>query len=185
MANSGLFGALVQKRRSIRKYIDRPVEREKIMKCIEAARLAPSAENAQPWRFVVLDDPALRERVGKEAFSGIYFPTKFALNAPVLVVVLAKLGLLADRIAAHLQKCQFYLIDIGCAVEHFALQAAELDLGTCWIGWFNGKKVKQALKIPDRYHVVAMLAMGYTDGWPERERSRKAIEEIAWFNEIK
>ena len=185
MENIGPFGALVRKRRSIRQYLDKPVEREKILQCLEAARLAPSAENTQPWRFVVLDDPALRERVGNAAFSGIYFPTRFALKAPVLVVVLAKLDLLANKIAAHLQKCQFYLLDIGCAVEHLALQAAEMDIGACWIGWFNGRKVKKELKIPDKYRVVAMLAMGYTEDWPARERPRKAREEIAWFNEVR
>lgn len=181
------FMDLVKLRRSVRKYQDRPIEREKILKCLEAARLAPSAENTQPWRFIVLDEPAVRERVGEAAFSGIYFPTRFALKAPVLVVALAKLDLLANRIAAHLQKCQYYLLDMGIAVEHMILQAAELGIGTCWIGWFNGKKVRQELKIPAKYHVVAMVAMGYIDKATEgeRPRPRKELDEIAWFNEIK
>jgi nitroreductase len=185
MENTGPFEALVRRRRSIRKYQDKPVEREKILKCLEAARLAPSAENTQPWRFVVLDDPELRERVGRRAFSGIYFTTRWALKAPVLIVILAKLDVITNKIGAFLQNCQFYLLDIGCAVQQVALQALEMDIGTCWIGWFNNKKVKHELKIPDKYHVVAMLSMGYIERWPRHEKPRKAIEEIAWFNEVK
>jgi nitroreductase len=185
MDSIGPFEALVKKRRSIRKYVDKPVEREKILKCLEAARLAPSAENTQPWRFIILDDPAVRERVGRRAFSGIYLPTCFALKAPVLIVILAKLDVITNRIAAHLQNCQFYLLDIGCAVQQMALEALEMEIGTCWIGWFNGKKVKQELKIPDKYHVVALLSMGYAEEWPTEEKRRKEMEEIAWFNECK
>lgn len=185
MEGVGTFEELIRKRRSIRKYQDRPIEREKILRCIEAARLGPSAENVQPWRFIILDDPALRERVGKQAFSGIYFTTRFALKAPVLVVILAKLDVIANKIGAYLQNCQFYLLDIGASVQQMALQALNLDIGTCWIGWFNGKKVRQELKIPDKYHVVAMMAMGYIERWPRHEKPRRQIEEIAWFNECK
>ncbi len=185
MEDAGPLERLIQKRRTIRKYQDRPVEREKILRCIEAARLGPSAENVQPWRFIILDDPALRERVARKAFSGIYFTTRWAIKAPVLVVILAKLDVITNRIGAYLQNCQFYLLDIGAAVQQMALQALELDIGTSWLGWFNGKKVRRELNIPDKYHVVAMMSMGHIERWPRHEKPRRTMEEIAWFNECR
>ncbi len=185
MEGIGPFEKLIHKRRSIRKYQDRPVERETILRCIEAARLGPSAENVQPWRFIILDEPQLRLRVAKKAFSGIYLTTRWAARAPVLIVILAKLDIIANRIGAHLQNCQFYLLDIGAAVQQMALQAQELDLGTCWLGWFNGKKVRRELKIPDKYHVVAMMSMGHIERQPRHEKPRRSMEEIAWFNECR
>jgi nitroreductase len=137
------FLELVQSRRSIRKYQDKPVEREKILQCIEAARLAPSAENVQPWRFIILDDPEIIRQMSDQAFSGIYSPIRFAAKAPVIVVILAKLDILANRIGKQIQGTQFYLLDIGIAGEHLVLQAQELGLGSCWIGWFNARKIKK------------------------------------------
>lgn len=79
------FSELIKRRQSTRAYIDKPVEREKILQCIEAARLAPSAYNQQPWNFVVVDDPQLKEQVAESTASlGM---NKFAFQAPVLVVV--------------------------------------------------------------------------------------------------
>jgi len=175
---------LIQGRRSIRKYLDKTVERDKIMACIEAARLAPSAENVQPWRFLIIDEPKLKEKFAKQAFSGIYFPSRFAVKAPVIIVILARLDIIANRIGKQIQNIQFYLIDIGIAGEHIVLQAEELGLGTCWIGWFNTRKVRKFLKIPRKYKIVSLIAMGYYESKPSREKKRKELEEITWFNEI-
>ncbi len=90
------FLELVRSRRSIRRFLPKPVEREKILTCLEAARLAPSAENVQPWRFVVIDDPDLKKRLCGQIFSGIYFPSKFASEAPVLILILARLDFLVQ-----------------------------------------------------------------------------------------
>jgi len=179
------FRELVRSRRSIRRYLDKPVEREKILTCIEAARLAPSADNVQPWRFLIIDDPELKARYSKEVFSGIYSISNFAKKAPVLILILARLDIIANRIGKQIQNIQFYLLDIGIAGEHVVLQAQELGLRTCWIGWFNIRRARKLLKIPRKYKIVSMLAMGYSEKRPSKEKKRKKLEEIAWFNKIK
>jgi len=179
------FLNLVKSRRSIRRFLGQPVEREKILTCLEAARLAPSAENVQPWRFVVIDDPELKERLAQKIFSGIYFVSRFAAQAPVLILILARLDILANRLGRQIQGVSFYLIDIGIAGEHLVLEAEELGLGTCWIGWFNHRQTRKILRIPKKYKIVSLIAMGYYEGKPERPRPRKTLAEIAWFNEIK
>ena len=172
-------------RRSVRSFLDKPVEREKILTCIEAARLAPSAENVQPWRFIVIDNPHLKEEFGKTAFSGIYYPSRFAAKAPLLIVVLAKKDLLANMIGKQIQGTSWYLIDVGIAGEHIVLQAQELGLGTCWIGWFNAKKVRTFLHIPPRYKVVVLIAMGYYREKASTPNKRRALEDIVSFNDFR
>ncbi len=178
------FQQLVKSRRSIRRYLDRPVEREKILTCIEAARLAPSADNVQPWRFLILDDPDLIAQFAKEVFSGMYFVSKFAAKAPVIILILARLDIIANRIGKQIQNIHYYYIDSGIAGEHIVLQAEELGLGTCWIGWFNPRKARKFLKIPRKYKIVSLMAMGYYEKKPSREKKRRKLEEIAWFNKI-
>jgi nitroreductase len=178
------FQELVRSRRSIRRYLDKPVEKEKVLTCIEAARLAPSADNVQPWRFLIIDDPELKARFAKEVFSGIYFVSRFAAQAPVLIMILARLDIIANRIGKQIQDISFYLIDIGIAGEHIVLQAEELGLGTCWIAWFNPRKARKFFKIPRKYKIVSLMAMGYYEKRPQKEKKRKKLEEIAWFNRI-
>lgn len=178
------FFDLVNGRKSIRRYLSRPVERDKIKSCIEAARMAPSAENVQPWRFVVLDEPEIKNSFAESVFSGIYSVSKFAAKAPVLILVLARLDILANRLGKQMQGIHYYLIDIGIAGEHIVLQAEEMGLGTCWIGWFNIKKARKLLKIPSKYKIVTLISMGYYDKKPSRERKRKNLEEILSFNRI-
>ncbi|MBC8357492.1 MAG: nitroreductase family protein [Candidatus Aminicenantes bacterium] len=178
------FLQLVRSRRSIRRYLDKPVEREKVLTCIEAARLAPSADNVQPWRFLILDEPDLRTKFAKEVFSGIYSISKFAVKAPMLILILARLDIIANRIGKQIQNISYYYIDIGIAGEHIVLQAEELGLGTCWIGWFNPRKARKFLKIPRKYKIVSLMAVGYYEKKPSRDRKRKALQEITWFNKI-
>lgn len=182
--NKTPFLRLVKGRRSIRRYIERPVEREKILTCLEAARLAPSADNAQPWRFLVLDDKDLRKRFCGAVFSGIYSVSRFAKKAPALIVILARLNLIAHRVGKQIQHIHFHLLDIGIAGEHIVLQAEELGLGTCWIGWFNTRKARKVLNIPREYKVIALLSMGYYEQKPSKSKKRKQLDEIVWFNKI-
>ena len=178
------FQQLVQNRRSIRKYLERSVEREKILSCLEAARMAPSADNVQPWRFLVIDDPELKRKFTDEVFSGIYSSTKFAAKAPVIIVMLAKLDVVANRIGKQIQGIHFYFIDMGIAGEHIVLQAEELGLGTCWIGWFSTRKTRKLLNIPRKYKIVSLMSMGYSESRPIKEKKRKTLEEITWSNKI-
>ena len=179
------FSDLVHQRRSIRSYSDKPVEREKIKQCVEAARVAPSAENVEPWRFIVIDDHELKQNFCADVFSGIYTYSKWAEKAPVIIVVFAKLDILANRIGKQIQGTNYYLIDIGIAGEHLILQAKDLGLGTCWIGWFNAQKARKILNIPKRYKVISLISMGYPATEPLKTKKRLTLNEILWFNNFK
>ena len=173
----------IEERFSIRRFESRPVEREKLIKCVEAARLAPSAENVQPWRFIIIDDDDIKEAFGREVFSGIYRATRWAIKAPVIVVLLADLNFIAHRMAKLFTGIPYYLLDIGIAGEHFVLQAQDLGLGTCWIGWFDVKKAHRFFKLPKKIRVCELMAVGYPDpGMGLKRRKRKSIEEILFFN---
>jgi len=176
------FRRIIESRRSIRKYLPQPVEREKIEACLEAARLAPSAENAQGGRFLVIDEPGLKARFAEKAFSGIYAPTRFAAEAPVLVLVLAKTNFVTHRAGQAVQGIPFYALDIGIGGEHFVLQAEELGLATCWIGWFDVRAVRRFFKIPRRHKIVSLISLGYAARRPPNERIRKPLSDIAWWN---
>jgi nitroreductase len=178
------FMEIVRSRRSIRRFLPRPVEREKILACLEAARLAPSAHNAQPWRFLVIDDPSLKDSLCREAFSGIYSASRFAAQAPVVIVILARKDLVAHHLGRGIQGTEFHLIDIGIAGEHLVLQAEEMGLGTCWMGWFNSRRARRALKIPRKYKVMALMPVGYPASRPPRQTLRKALDQVVWFNSI-
>lgn len=117
------FIELVQKRYSCRKFLPLPVEEEKIIQCIEAARLAPSACNAQPWKFVVVNDISLKEKLTEKATSGIYKISKFIKQAPVIIVVVADKTTFLSKAGSLIRNTKFYLLDIGISTEHLVLQA--------------------------------------------------------------
>jgi nitroreductase len=175
---------LVRRRRSIRRFLPQPVEKEKLLACLEAARLAPSAQNAQPWRFVIVDDPVLKDTLCRKAFTGIYSTSRFAAQAPVIVVVLARKDFVAHRLGRQIQKTAFHLIDIGIAGEHFILQAEELGLGTCWMGWFSYRRARKALRVPRRYKIIALIPVGYAASRPPRDTVRMGLDKMAWWNGV-
>ena len=188
------FGELVNKRYSCRKYKDKPVEREKIDRCLQSARLAPSACNAQPWKFVVLDEKEKREEVADAAASGAYSFSKFIKKAPVLILVLADKGSFMSKAGSFVRNTRFYLMDIGIACEHIVLQATEENLGTCYVGWINAKKVREILNIPKKMEIPLIIAMGYPEKSykgedPIRRRAksekRKPLDDIVYYNEYK
>jgi len=186
------FIYLCLKRFSCRKFKNIPVEREKILKCIEAARFAPSACNSQPWRFLVIDDKNLVKKIADIATKGIYgIINKFLYETPCIVGVIADKEKFIARLGARITGTSYYLIDIGIACEHFVLQATEMGIGTCYIGYFNEKGIKEILKIPDKYKVPLLIAVGYPDEIYEEEKmknikvlNRKKIDEIVYFNKF-
>ena len=174
---------LIKHRKSVREFLSRPVEREKIMICLEAARLAPSACNSQPWRFIVVDDEQLKNKLCAAAFSGIYLMNSFCKTAPVMVVVISEKSKFLARIGEMFRGTKYYLIDIGIACEHFVIQAEDLGLGTCWIGWFNEEAVKSILNIPQHKKIDIVIALGYYDKKRvSSEHGREPIDKIASFN---
>lgn len=173
---------LIRKRSSIRRYLARPVERGLVLQCIEAARLAPSACNVQPWEFIVVEG-AVKDELCREAFGTVHSFNRFAKGAPVIIVVVADPGFSKAKLFSYFKGTRYELIDIGIACEHLVLQAAELGLGTCWLGWFDESKTKAVLDIPKGKRVAAMIALGYSDRSAEApEKKRKAIGEIVSFN---
>ena len=175
---------LIKKRRSVRKYLDKPILRDDIVKCIEAAMLAPSACNSQPWKFIIVDNQSLKNEICEKAFSGIYSMNKFASSAPILIVVVSEKETFFSAVGGQLRGTKYYLLDIGIACEHLILQAIELGIGSCWIGWFNEKVVKKILKIPRSKKVDAIISLGYYEG-KVLPKQRKPQEEIALFNGYK
>ena len=174
---------VIKNRRSVRSFIDRPVERRLLAACLEAARLAPSACNAQPWKFIVVDDPKVKEKLNEAAFGGIYSMNSFCKSAGAMVAVVSERQKFIAKVGGLLRGTQFYLIDIGIACEHFVLQAQALGLGTCWIGWFNEKGVKEVLGIPKDKKVDVLIPVGYYDtSKPAQDKVRYPPEETSSFN---
>ena len=174
---------IIRHRRSIRRYLDKPVERDKIMLCLEAARLAPSASNSQPWKFIVVDDRQLKDRLCRAAFSGIYSVMSFARKAPVIVAVVSERSKFLTWVGSMIGGTKYYLIDLGIAGEHFVLQAEELGLGTCWIGLFDKRAVKSTLNVPQDKEINILIAVGYPDRKKlGRRHKREPMEKISAFN---
>jgi nitroreductase len=170
---------IIQQRHSIRRYEDRPVEDEKIELLLEAARLAPSAQNRQPWRFIVIKNRELIESLSRYAPPGTRWANAWMRQAPCVIV-----GCGAPHPLVHSVYRGFGMnllpIDIGIAMEHIVLMATELGLGTCWIGWFSERKVRSLLSIPKRLKVIALLTVGYPKG-RITPKPRKSLEEICSF----
>jgi nitroreductase len=177
------FRQLIRNRQSVRRYEPAPVDRETILECIEAARLAPSASNSQPWHFIVVDDPALKAGIAQAAWEDILVFNRFASKAPVIVVMVTEKGTWLSRLGASLKERDFSLIDNGIAAIQFCLRASELGLGTCMIGWFNQKKIKKLLGIPDQKFLSLLITLGYPEhGYRTREKTRKPVGRIVSWN---
>lgn len=172
----------IRKRQSVRRYSDRPVEREKLERCFEAARLAPSACNAQPWSFLAVTHTETLFKLREEIFNGPYSMCGFAKQAPVLVALLAESTTFFPRFGGLWRKVEFPLLDLGIAGEHFVLQATAEGLGTCWLGWFDEKKFKSITGLDRRKKIAALFSVGYPDpSDPQREKIRKPIDTIRTY----
>ena len=175
------FPELVKTRQSVRKYTAQAVEREKIERCIEAVRLAPSACNSQPWKFIIVDDTELKDRIAKETYNTVVAFNKFVKEAPVIAVIVMEKPTMISQIGGRIKDKDFYLIDIGIAAEHFCLQAAEEGLGTCMLGWFNEKKIADMLHIPKSKRIGLLITLGYSES-TLREKIRKNTGDILNYN---
>lgn len=177
------FLELIEKRQSDRRYIDKEVENEKIERCLEAARLAPSASNSQPWTFIVINDPDLKEKVARKTIGIAKTFNTFVQEANVIVAIVQEKPKLLTELAGRLKKKEWPLIDIGIAAEHFCLQAVEEGLGTCILGWFDEKAVKALLKIPKSNTIPLLLTLGYTpEDYRLRKKVRKSFDEVVKWN---
>jgi nitroreductase len=177
------FPELIVARQSVRRYDHRPVETEKINQCLEAARLAPSASNSQPWKYIVVNEEPLRTEFAKATFTDIQLINKFTLQAPVMVVIVIEKARWFTRLAMQVKNKEWPLIDIGITATHFCLRATELGLGTCMIGWFDEKKLKNLLNIPKDKTIGLVISMGYpVEGYKLRTKVRKKPDEMTCWN---
>lgn len=175
------FLELVKRRRSIRSYIEKPIDRNLLLQCIEAARLAPSACNAQPWKFIIVDDRDLIIEIAEKVCHSIYSINKFIENAGALVVVVSDREGFMRKVGSYLKGTNYYLIDIGIACEHLVLQATELGLGSCWIGWFDEKRLKEILHVPRDKRIDVIISLGYSTSSGPAPKPRKELSEITSF----
>lgn len=157
---------VVAARRSIRKFLPRPVEEEKLRAVLEAGQLAPSANNRQEWKFIAVTDPALRRGMA-EACGG----QRFVGEAPAVLVACA--------LRRHTMTCgqPAETVDVSIALSFMMLEAWEQGLGTCWLGFFYEEKVKELLGIPEDVTVVAVTPLGYPAENPG-PRARKAFDTV-------
>lgn len=173
------FAELAKKRQSDRKYKDQTVEREKIIQCLETVRISPSANNSQPWKFVVVDNYELKEQIA-EYTIGLGM-NKFTHQCPVLIAVVLEKQNFMSTIGSMIKNKDYCLFDLGIAVNQFCLQAADLGLGTCIIGWFDEKKIKKILGVRNR-RIPLLISLGYPDS-PTREKIRKPLDKMSSWNE--
>ena len=162
----------IRKRYSCRAYQEKPIEKEKLDELLESARLAPSAKNLQDWRFVVVTDKEIKSQVAR------------ATNRPQ---VFEKAGAIiaACSNSDEVMRCGQAIgpIDVSIALEHIALQATELGLGTCWIGSFETEKVRSILGIPADINIIELMTVGYPADKPKtpnREPMKKIVCYDKW-----
>lgn len=174
------LGDIINARFSCRAYKPDPVSREDLEKIVEAARQAPSACNRQPWRFVVATDPVLRARLLAEGtLPGLGM--KWAEQAPVILVLGVRKSVITHQVAPLVSHVEYPLLDLGIAGEQAVLQATELGLGTCWIGWIRPKEIRRLVGWPREVTPQALITVGWPAARPERRSPRLRLGEIvAW-----
>jgi len=176
------FLELVKNRQSDRSYdVSRPVEQDKLDYILEAARLAPSACNAQPWSFIVVTDPALKQETASIIADKVLSMNHFAYQAPVHIILLEESANFSSRAGGLFKQKHFPHIDLGIAAAHLTLAAAEQGLGSCIVGWFNEKKLRKLFDIPSSRRPMIVVTLGYSTQ-SLREKKRKTAADIIKYN---
>jgi nitroreductase len=174
------FLELVMARQSDRAYDNtREVESEKLERILEAARLAPSACNAQPWKFVVITDRELSVKIGK-ATAGLGM-NKFAKDAPVHILMVEESTNITSLLGSKVKNKHFPLIDLGIAAAHISLAAESEGLGSCILGWFDEKEIKRLTDIPSSKRLLLDITIGYP-AKEKRKKIRKPKEKVISYN---
>ena len=180
------FSELVKNRQSVRNFKSTPISREIIDRCLESARLAPSACNSQPWHFVVVDDPEIKDKMVVHIKNKMLKLNLFAEQPPVYVVVVTESSNFTASLGNIVKNKAYNLVDVGIATEHLCLQAVEEGLGSCIIGWFDESKIQKLLNIPKSKRLHVIVALGYVaDNYQLRNKVRKAITEIRTYNKYR
>jgi nitroreductase len=176
--------AAIARRVSCRAYQPTPVPRDHLERILEAARLAPSACNQQPWRFAVVCDADLRRRVVEEGFLPGARMT-WALEAPAHVVLGMKRSFVTHRLAPSVSGVDYPWVDMGIAGEHLVLAATELGLGTCWIGWIKPRALASIVGWPASVKPVVVITVGYASDpdavLPPASRRLPLADLVRWL----
>lgn len=172
---------LIKSRQSDRKYSSKHIEKEKLERITEAGRMAPSACNAQPWKFIVVDEPGLINQLADAANAKLLGMNGFVNQAPALIVIIREQANFSSKLGATIKNKDYSLIDIGIATQSICLQAKAEGIGSCIMGWFDEKKVKEILSIPRSRRVELIVSLGYSES-NQREKRRKPPEETVSYN---
>lgn len=165
---------VIERRYSIRDYENRPVPEEKLLKVLEAARLAPSASNRQQWKFIVVRESERRRELATDAAG-----QPWRAKAPVTIAAVATMPEYVMRSGVPA-----YAVDLAIAVDHMTLAAVDEGLGTCWCGGFSQEKARDILKVPENYRIVALLSLGFPNE-TGRPKVRKSLDEIVCYETFK
>ncbi len=172
------FIELARQRFSVRNYLSKPIEREKLEYVLEAARIAPSACNIQPWHFIVAEEETIRKRVAS-SYGGRWID-----SAPAIIVACGNHSQAWKR-----RDCKDHTdVDISIAVDHMTLAAAEIGLGTCWVCALDPVKCKEVLGLPEELEPIALIPIGYPDQQTDTTRhtsARKNLDDIVSWNGFK
>lgn len=176
------FLTLASSRQSDRAYDpNRPVEREKLDRILQAASQSPSACNAQPWRFIVVDDPELKNKVADATSNRLLGLNHFTKQAPVHILIVEEKVNLSSGFGGWVKDKTFSMIDIGIAASHLCLAAEDEGLGSCILGWFNEDKIRTLLEIPSGKRVVLDIVIGYSTQ-SKRTKKRKEFNDVVGYN---
>ena len=179
------FLELVSSRQSVRAFDpEREIENEKLERIIEIARLAPSACNAQPWSFVLVDEPELKNKVADATSSRVLGMNHFTKQAPVHLLLVEEKVNISSGIGGWIKKKDYAQMDLGIVAAHIVLAAQAEGLGTCIVGWFDEDKVKGLLNIPSSKRVWLDIVIGYGTQ-SLRKKSRKPTDKILSYNSYK
>lgn len=171
------FLDLVQQRQSDRAYLDRQVEEDKLERVLQAAHLAPSATNAQPWKMIVVKDTEKRMKIADATSARVLGMNHFTKQAPIQIVLVEDKANVSSNFGSWAKKKHFPHIDIGILAAHLSLAAADEGLGTCIVGWFDEDKIKKILEVPKSKRVLLVLTVGYS-AQPTRDKKRKKISDV-------
>jgi nitroreductase len=161
---------VIKARGSIRSYEDKPIPKQALLDILEAGRMAQSADNRQPWEFIVVTDPVIKKKLiqaaGNQSFVG---------EAGAVLICLAN-----PKESASVGPFEGFLIDSAIAIENMALSAWDLGIGSCWIGAYDEDMLKAILGVPKNLRIVSLLTLGYPDERPG-PKHRKGLDEITHY----
>ena len=172
----------IKMRRSIRKYINKPVEDEKINQLLESASLSPSGSNTQPWHFIIV-----KSELGRQKLAEVSHNQKWMLSSPVFIVCVADIRCrIEEDVNVSLnedssqEELKQIIRDTSISIGHILLEADNLGLGTCCVAWFIQEEIRPILNIPDDKYVVGIITLGYANETP-KARQRKKLEELTHY----